>query len=216
MGILNSVEILTDIIMVLIGIIVCFFGYKAFKASITIGGAVIGYQFGNFIATFIGNYRGEVLSPNVILVLEIVFALLYALLAFKFYKRSIVLIVAFFVGQFIFNFVMSGMNNKINTTKDTLILIGICAVIGIAIGILSIYVQKWIVIAVSSIGGAKLLSIVLSKYLIGFKAVNTVAGFIVSKNFGVTLSELSALTGLLTIVLAVLGLVIQSKNSKRA
>ena len=44
---------LIDIVAGICGVILCFWGYKAFKKAITCCGLVIGYQIGTFIGNFI-------------------------------------------------------------------------------------------------------------------------------------------------------------------
>lgn len=211
----NEVVILTmdyiiDVAMVISGFIMCFFGYRAFKTAVTCAGLIIGYQIGTFIANFIG---APLVYPFPI-VLKIVFAIVVGILAFRFYKKAIVLIVGYFVAQFAYKAFSAANPERIKDTMDSLILIVICIVIGFAVGLLCLYIQRWAIIIAAAIGGGKLIATVAAKYLTEIAIVRDCANWVIDKLFQTKVSASLAISGLVLIIFCVAGIVIQGNNTK--
>lgn len=211
-----TMDYFVDFVMLVCGIILCFWGYKAFKASITIAGIVIGYQVGSFLIRWIEIYMRSKIDEPIPIVVRIAFAFVFGLLAFTYYKKTIVCAVAYFVSKFLYTMVLNNMANKVAETKDKIICFGICLVIGVALGFLALYFQRWAIIIASAFGGSNLLATVIVKYVYDVELIKNGAGFVVEKLFKTSINATTALSGLLIIILCVVGIVFQSKNSKRA
>lgn len=204
----------SDIVLLVIGIIFCFFGYKSFKASITCAGLILGFEFGGFLCRWIGIYTGKPLDLTIVIAVEVLFAIVFGALAFKFYKKAIVVVTTFLVGTRIYRIIATGHPEKTAQLKDSLILLGICLVIGLAFGLLCLFLQKWMVIILTSIGGANILSGLIARYLIKVSIVSEIAQFSVSKIFNASIATNTAIAGLLFIILCLLGILAQKKNAK--
>lgn len=213
-NIVLSIEVLTDVAMFAIGIMLCFWGYKAFKATITCAGIVIGYQIGAFFERWIEAFMDKQLDDPFPIVLRIVFAIVLGILAFKFYKKGIIVVVTYFVAKSAYSIIATAVPQKVAVTKDNLVVLGICIVIGLVVGILSIYVQKWIIIILSSIGGSMLIAELASKYLYNLNLIKDGASVVVSKLFKAQVNSATAFAGLLVLILCIFGIVIQAKNTK--
>ncbi|MCQ2467908.1 MAG: TMEM198/TM7SF3 family protein [Clostridia bacterium] len=210
-----TIDRLVEIVSIVIGVLFCFFGYKSFKASITCAGVAIGYQIGAFIVRWIEIYTGNPMENWIALALKIVFAIFMGLFAFKFYKKSLVMSVMLFVARLLYSAILVGTGSKDVSRVNQLIALGICLLVGLVVGILALNFQRVMIIVLTSIGGAMILSDVAIKYLFMVEFVRKLASSLVFKLFNVNPTPEAALSGVLVIILAVCGLVCQFKSTPR-
>ena len=79
----------TMIILLLIGVVLCFFGYRFFRAAMGLCGLVLGGIIGDFVYQLTANFLPSVGTGLWMYVFIIVGAVLFALLSFKIYKSAL-------------------------------------------------------------------------------------------------------------------------------
>ena len=207
-------EYIVDIVMALLGLIICFSGYRFYKFAISCAGAVVGFLLGKGIISIIRDVFGSALPSRVTTAVPLIFALVIGVLAFSFYKKAFIFIVAAFVGRWIYIFVNETAVFKVNGIKDSLILIGIGAAIGLATGFAGFLIQKWAIIVMTAFMGAYVVSIPSSVYMSKLPLLLDAAAYVTDKLFKTAVLPSRALAGLLILILAVAGILVQSKSKK--
>lgn len=143
---MNSVqgESTTVIVMTIIcALLTVFFGYKLMKVWISLSGFFIGFILGAVIA---GVFKASV---PVLLIVALVAAILFAIVAFFFYKLGIFV----FIGMASF-IAVTNFINTIYSGNQTWLVAVIGIIIGILVGILAVKFVRPVFILTSAISGA--------------------------------------------------------------
>ena len=201
-----------EIATVIFGLIMCFSGFRLFKFSITVAGIVIGYGAGTYILSVLSDVTKTTLPLWALLAIPFVFAGVFGALAFSFYKKAFIFVVAVFVARSVYVFVKDTAVVPIHAIKDTLIVMGISIVIGIAVGFAAFLVQKGAIIVFTAFGGAYLISSQLSSYAGKIGAILDTSTKVTDKLFKTDVKPLWAFSGLLILILGVAGIVTQAKK----
>ena len=201
-----------DILLGILGLIMCFRGFKLFKFSVTCAGAVIGYFVGKGVITVIVDVLKSGLPFWAYMAVPAIFAVVFAALAFSFYKRAFVFTVAAFVGKWVFTFVNDMSLIDLNGFKDTVVLIVISAVIGLAVGFAAYLIQKGAIIFFTSFIGSYMITVAIAGYVSKFKPVMDGAGFLAEKIFKTPIESVKAFSGLLFLILGIAGCVVQARK----
>ncbi len=203
-----------DIVLAVLGLIMCFGGYKLFKFSVTCAGAVIGYFIGKGIIGIIVDVLRSGLPYWAYMVIPVVFAIVFAVLAFSFYKRAFIFTVAAFVGRWVFTFVKDMALIDITGFKDTIVLIAISAVIGLAMGFAAYLIQRGAIIFFTSFIGSFMVSAAVAGYVSKFKPIMDGSAFLAEKVFKTPIESVKAFSGLLILILGVAGCITQARQKK--
>lgn len=203
-----------DIVLAVLGLIMCFGGYKLFKFSVTCAGAVIGYSIGKGIISIIVDVLKSSLPYWGYMLIPVVFAVVFAILAFSFYKRAFIFTVAAFVGKWVYTFVQEMALIDITGFKDTIVLIAISAVIGLAMGFAAYLIQRVAIIFFTSFIGGFMVSAAIAGYVVKLKPVMDGSAFLAEKVFNTPIEPVKAFSGLLILVLGIAGCITQARQKK--
>jgi len=200
-------SIIYSLISIICGAVICFAGYKLFRVALSLIGAVIGARLGYCLYDITGNIFSDYLSDE--LTMGIYMILLAAILgfsAFALYMKALVVLMVI-VGAWWFYQDFSGLKSSLGEYEGiTAIAVG--AGIGLVIGLAVYFLQKWAIMAVTSVLGAKIMTMtilpVISSVLLSENLTKSLFEGAKSSNF-ILLS-----TGLL-IIFAVCGFINQFK-----
>jgi hypothetical protein len=143
--------VFTSLLLIMLGLALCFTGYRFFQILISIWGFVAGFQFG---ASILSNWFGQGFLTTVIgWVIGLLIGIFAATLAYLFYAAAVVLL-AGFVGYQLGIGVMAGIG--FNEGFVTF-LVGL--LVGLALVALAIYLHfpKVLILILTSLAGAELL-----------------------------------------------------------
>jgi hypothetical protein len=143
--------VFTSLLVIMLGLALCFTGYRFFQILISIWGFIAGFQFG---ASILSNWFGQGFLTTVIgWVLGLLIGIFAATLAYLFYAAAVV-ILAGFVGYQLGIGVMAGIG--FNEGFVTF-LVGL--LVGLALVALAIYLHfpKVLILILTSLAGAELL-----------------------------------------------------------
>lgn len=210
-----AMDYFTTIVTVVIGFVLCFWGYKTFKSAITLSGLILGYQIAGYIKTIILNYTGKPLEEPIPITITALFSIVCAVLAYSYYKKAVIFTVAYFVTKYLYLAVADNASGTMSVNKNKLIMLAICLVIGFAAGFLCFYAQKWAIIVLTSWGGGMLLSSIVLTYIGGYEIIRQTAKFIAVTLFQSNISKSFALSGMMVLVFCILGMTVQVTTSKK-
>lgn len=157
--------LILPIITLMLGFVVCFSGFKLFRASITCIGAVIGFEIGTFLTGSFSKVLSIENNSKEKLIVIGVCVLVMAIAAFSFYKKAIIYLTAFAVTITCL---------KLRGGNAPLKVILITALVGILLGFIIFLVQKWAIMLATSIGGAYMISTILMAFLLSFDRIEAV------------------------------------------
>jgi hypothetical protein len=143
--------VFTSLLLIMLGLALCFTGYRFFQILISIWGFVAGFQFG---ASILSNWFGQGFLTTVIgWVIGLLIGIFAATLAYLFYAAAVVLL-AGFVGYQLGIGVMAGLG--FNEGFVTF-LVGL--LVGLALVAVAIYLHfpKVLILILTSLAGAELL-----------------------------------------------------------
>ena len=210
---MNSITgLVVPIIIIILGAVICFSGYKLFRFSITVAGVITGYLGGKFLLSILEEVSGKSLAYVVELVIPFVFAVVLGALAFSFYKKAFIFVVAVVTTKLLYSSVGASSLSESFNTKENLIVLGISFVIGIAFGIACFLIQKGAIIFVSGMSGAWLITYAALPFLQKLSFVTKAATFATEKLFNSKIDGTFAVSGLLILILGITGIVVQTKR----
>ena len=173
-------DIAINSIIIIVGFVVCFGGFKLFRTSITILGGFMGYNVGVFVTSRLTQLLGIQTNETVNLIIIVVMAIAFAVLSFSTYKSAIIYLTTLAVAYYY---------SKITGVSSTkVILTGL--VIGLVIGVLIFIIQKYAIILATSYAGAHMIAstaMVMLLYLEPLKKAMNHAGIIVIGEFNLSL-----------------------------
>ena len=169
---------LETIISLIIGLLFCFFGYRIQKVVISLVWFIIGYRLANFIAP---NFIGD---QTTILIISIVVGLILLSIGYKLEKLAIFITVSYLVYTTIAPYI-----GLLNQSSNISLLIQAGA--SLIIGALSVIYIKYILIFITSIAGANLITEIIPTFI----------------------SLNSTIILIIFIVLSLLGILFQFKNN---
>ncbi|MBO7453147.1 MAG: DUF4203 domain-containing protein [Clostridiales bacterium] len=205
-------DLAVPIVIMILGAVICFSGYRLFRFSITVAGVVTGYMGGKFLLSILEEITEKSLAHVVELAIPIVFAVVLGALAFSFYRKAFIFVVAVVTTKFLYSSVNASSLSESFKAKENLIVLGISFVIGIAFGIACFLIQKGAIIFVSGMGGAWLISSAALPFLQKISFVENAAVFATEKLFNSSIDGVFAISGLLILILGITGIVVQTKR----
>ena len=208
-------DIIITILAVIAGSLMCFEGYKLFRLSLGIAGAVGGFA----LARFLINLTGEMglewngIAKTAVLLL---FTLGLGILAFKLYMKALIAITTIVCALWFyddFNFLFERVTNNALRIVMTF---GAGLFAGVLIGIIVYYAQKWTISLFTAFAGARIISGVLSPILWSGILSGEYAGIIEQRVLGPDIGISYPLVRVLVLTaFCVAGFVIQLKTSKK-
>lgn len=198
---------------VLIGLIVCFNGYKIFRLCLAIIGGVLGYIGGTFIVNFV-QAQGTALSEIAKLIITLVPAIVLAIASFALYMKALIALTALFCAYFVYVDYGDLFPGK-GTTKALMpLLTGF--VIGLIMGVVVYFAQKWTICFFTAFVGARIIAASSAPFLWNLLKGNPYALYVQDNFLGTRVTETPALTACFIIVaFTAAGLVVQLKSSKK-
>jgi Domain of unknown function (DUF4203) len=139
---------LLGLIILLIGLALCFAGYKLFRVILVIWGLLTGFQIGMLLATqiFGEQYAGSALQW----IAGIIVAIVFALLAYVLYKWQIVL-----AGALVGYFLGTALASALSVTPDWVVIaIGLAGAIMLGALVLILDLPRLIIIVSTALVGA--------------------------------------------------------------
>jgi hypothetical protein len=143
--------VFTSLLVIMLGLALCFTGYRFFTILISIWGFIAGFQFG---ATIFTNLFGQgFLSTVISWVVGLLVAIFAAAIAYLFYAAAVVLL-AGFVGYQLGIGIMAGLG-----FEDGWVTFLVGLLVGVALVALAIYLHfpKALILILTSLAGAELL-----------------------------------------------------------
>ncbi|MCR5527875.1 MAG: TMEM198/TM7SF3 family protein [Saccharofermentans sp.] len=202
MDLMSLSGFLPSIFMLIAGILVCGYGYRFFRLSVTLVGASIGFSLGVMIATTIL----ASLSPVFHWIIVGVFTIGIGSVAFAFYQKAIILICTIGVGYWFVN------DYAEPSVRNWAIGLGI----GLVVGFAAFFLQKAAIMLVTSVAGAKMITTAALPYIFMFPMLPVLskrAGEFVFRD--VSLPPEVFVPGVLTIIIAAFGFSKQLKDDKK-
>ena len=200
---------------VIAGCLMCFNGYKLFRLSLGIAGAVAGFTLGRFLINMTGDMGIEWSNTAKIIALA-VFTIGLGILAFKLYMKALIAVTTIVCAFWFyddFNFLFERVTNS---ALRIVLTIGSGIVAGVLIGIIVYYAQKWTISLFTAFVGARVIAEVLAPILWSGIFSGEYAGIIEKRVLGPDLGLTYSLVRLLVLVaFCAAGFVIQLKTSKK-
>ena len=200
---------------VIAGCLMCFNGYKLFRLSLGIAGAVAGFTIGRFLINMTGDMGIEWSEIAKIIALA-VFTIGLGILAFKLYMKALIAITTIVCAFWFyddFNFIFERVTNS---ALRIVLTVGSGIIAGALIGIIVYYAQKWTISLFTAFVGARVIAEVLAPILWSGIFSGEYAGIIEKRVLGPDLGLTYSLVRLLVLVaFCAAGFVIQLKTSKK-
>lgn len=208
-------DIVITVLAVIAGCLMCFNGYKLFRLSLGIAGAVAGFTIGRFLINMTGD-MGIAWSDIAKIIALAVFTIGLGLLAFKLYMKALIAITTIVCAFWFyddFNFLFERVTNS---ALRIVLTVGSGIVAGVLIGIIVYYAQKWTISLFTAFVGARVIAEVLAPILWSGIFSGEYAGIIEKRVLGPDLGLTYSLVRLLVLVaFCAAGFVIQLKTSKK-
>ena len=200
---------------VIAGCLMCFNGYKLFRLSLGIAGAVAGFTIGRFLINMTGD-MGIAWSDIARIIFLAVFTIGLGLLAFKLYMKALIAVTTIVCAFWFyddFNFIFERVTNS---ALRIVLTVGSGIIAGALIGIIVYYAQKWTISLFTAFVGARVIAEVLAPILWSGIFSGEYAGIIEKRVLGPDLGLTYSLVRLLVLVaFCAAGFVIQLKTSKK-
>ena len=204
---------LPSISLIVIGLAVCFLGYRFFRLSLALIGAGIGFSIAEYLFE---NYSHVVnLSGNdtAHLVFVLLFAIGFGTAAFALYIKAVMVLTSIGMGYWVYSayHAYSGKSDIKTTLITWLIGIGIGLILGFAVK----SVQRWAIILFTAAGGAQVAAKLSAPYLLANPTVEKMVLKIEEAVFpGLGGNSKVMLTGILLIMFFTAGVIVQSQGKK--
>jgi len=212
MGVSDLIE---TIVVTCLGLFVAFAGYKCFRASITFMGIFAGWELSNFLWDLFASDLGLAGNDNAWMITVGIFVVALGASAFAFYKKAIIYATMTAVAFWFYNGYVTTNPPDNEGAKIVIGFIGI--LIGIVAGLAVFKIQKWAIMLITSIIGGRLVAVALTPVLVQIDSVSDIAKQLIDKIFtgeGANMSDSIAIMGLLLLIIAVAGFVVQVVNKE--
>ena len=193
---------LPSLLILIAGVVVCGYGYRFFRLSVTLIGAAIGFALGNIVASDVL----ATLSPALYWVIVGVFTIGIGSVAFAFYKKAIIVICTIGIAYWFVN------GYAESSIKNWAIGLGIGFVVGLAV----FFLQKAAIMLFTAVAGAKMITTVTLPYIFMIPFISGLSdkiGEIVFK--GTKLPPDIFVPGVLLLIIASCGIVKQFKEDQK-
>ena len=207
-------DIVITILSIIAGCLMCFEGYNLFRISLGIAGGVAGFALAKLLIELTGSWINWTDTAKIIVLA--VFTLVCGAIAFCLYMKALVTITTIVCAFWFhddFNFLFSGIEN----TALRIVVTYVAGIfVGVLIGLVVYYAQKWTISLLTSFIGARLISGVLSPVIWAGAFSGQYAGIIERQVLGNDVEVNQALIRLMLLaVFCTAGFLIQLKTSKK-
>lgn len=198
---------------VIVGLILCFNGYKLFRLCLAVVGGVLGYIGGNFIVKF-AEAQGSPLPEIAKLCITVVPAIILAIASFALYMKALIALTALFCAYFVYTDYGQLFPGK--GADKVLIPLLTGFVIGMILGVVVYFAQKWTICFFTAFVGARVIASASAPFLWNLFRANPYALYIQDNFLGTRVTDTPALTACFIIVaFTAAGFVVQLKSSKK-
>ena len=198
---------------VLIGLILCFNGYKLFRLCLAVVGGVLGYIGGTFIVKF-AEAQGSPLPELAKLLVTLIPAIVLAIASFALYMKALIGLTALFCAYFVYT--DYGQLFPGQGVSKVLVPLLTGFVIGMILGVVVYFAQKWTICFFTAFVGARIIASASAPFLWNLLKANPYALYIQDSFLGTRVTDTPALTACFIIVaFTAAGLVVQLKSSKK-
>lgn len=198
----------------IIGLILCFRGYRFFRLSISFLAAILGNMLADYFIGLFESFAGTEIDAIITLIVHAVFAVGFFILGYNLWKKAVFFVSAALVALSSLRLVSGHTFKPDSYFNNKFILIASCIVVGLVAGFLVCAVEKWAIVILTAIYGAYLASSALANIGLFFDWVSQAATEITNKIFASgNISAQSALAGILLLILSVAGFCVQAKHS---
>lgn len=197
---------------IILGVVICFAGYKLFRVALGLIGAVLGAQLGNYLFSLTGNIFEGTLPGDVSLgIYMLVLAVVVAALSFSLYMKAVVIVLMVLGGWWFYND-YSGLASQFNL-QSALMAALVGGAIGLLIGLAVYFFKKWITIIATAIIGAKFLTMIIVPLISNAFWSETVGKTLSDVVFAGQISDTSvAISAVLLVFFATCGASVQMKT----
>lgn len=197
-----------------IGLILCFRGYRFFRLSISFLAAILGNMLADYFIGLFESFAGTKIDAIVTLIVHIVFAVGFFIMGYKLWKKAVFFVSAALVALSSLRLASGHTFKPDSFFNNRIILLISCIAVGIVAGFLVCAVEKWAIVILTAIYGAYLASSAIASIGFFFDRVSQAATELANKIFASgNISAQSAVTGILLLILSVAGFCVQAKHS---
>lgn len=204
---------LPAIVLLVIGLVVCFFGYRFFRLSLALIGGGIGF----FLSEFLFDKYAVVFSLENSDIAHLIFILVFTIglgsAAFAMYMKAAMLVTIVGTGYWVYSGyrIYSGQTDIKTAVITWLIGLGIGFILGFAVK----SIQRWAVILFTAVGGSQITSALAAPFMISNDTLKNIVIKIAEVIFpGLTGNPEVILSGILLIMLFTAGVIVQSQGKK--
>ncbi|MCQ2528884.1 MAG: TMEM198/TM7SF3 family protein [Saccharofermentans sp.] len=201
------------IVLIVIGLLVCFLGYKFFRLSLSLIGAGLGV----LIAEFLFDNYASVVNLDGNEVAQVIIVALFAIglgsLAYSLYMKAVMFITILGCGFWISSCYQSYSGDA--SVKGIIISWIVGILVGLIFGVAVRKVQRWAIILFTAFSGAQIVARFSAMYMITNPTLEDVTVKIGKSLFpGMTESPQTLLAGILLIMFFTAGVIVQSQGKK--
>ncbi|MBO4450633.1 MAG: hypothetical protein J5777_08595 [Clostridiales bacterium] len=198
---------------VILGMILCFNGYKLFRLCLAVAGGILGYAGGTLVCNFI-EAQGSTLSLIAKVLITLIPAIILAITAFALYMKALIGVTALFCAYFVYTD-YGVLFPGVGASKALLALLA-GFVIGLVMGAVVYFAQKWTICFFTAFVGARVIALASANYIWNLFRGNLYALYIQDSLLGTRVTDTPALTACFIIVaFTAAGFVVQLKSSKK-
>jgi hypothetical protein len=191
---------LPSLLILIAGVIVCGYGYRFFRLSVTLIGAAVGFAIGNLVASSV------LVIPALFWVIVGVFTVGLGSVACAFYEKAIIIICTVGIAYWYVN------GYADSSIRNWLIGLGI----GLVVGLAAFFLQKAAIMLVTAVAGAKMITTVALPYIFMIPFMSGLSDKIGEFVFKDTkLPPEVFVPGVLLLIIASCGFVKQLKEDKK-
>ncbi len=152
-------EITTSLLSIILSVVLCFFGYKLKRVAFAIAWFIIGFRLATVGLPYITPYFPPEIDPFFIEILPLLIGLLCSLIGASIERLCIFLIALGVTYVTYFNLVKTG------SAELTAMGLGLCAVIGTIIGMISVSIMRPAIILLTAyVGGQQIGNILITLF----------------------------------------------------
>ena len=198
---------------VIIGMVICFNGYKIFRLCLAVLGGMLGYVLGDFVCS-IAQGQGQPVSMLARLLITGIPTIALAIASFALYMKALIGLTALFCAYFVYKDYGSLFPGNGPSKALMSLLAGF--VVGLILGVIVYFAQKWTICFFTAFLGARIIASATAPFLWGLLKDNQYALYFQDTLLGTRVTETPALTASFIIVaFTAAGLVVQLKSSKK-
>lgn len=197
----------------IVGVIICFNGYKMFRFCLAVLGGILGYVLGDLVCT-LAQGSGQQISLLARIVITGVPAIGLAIASFALYMKVLIALTSLFCAYFAYKDCGALFPGEGAAKVLMPLVFGFIA--GIILGAIVYFAQKWTICLFTAFLGARIIASATAPYIWGLLKDNQYALYFQDTLFGTRITETPALTAcFIMVAFTAAGLAVQLKSSKK-